>query len=311
MKDVIIIGGGPAGMTAAIYAARKALDQVFISPYLGGQAAWAGQIENFLVYPYVTGTDLALQFQDHIDHFNVNHVADTVSGIVKNGQTFIVTTEGGEQFEGKCVIVTAGRTARTLGVPGEQEFKGKGVSYCATCDAPLYKGKDVAVVGGGNAGVDAAIQLARIANHVYLIESTPRLNADKKYQENLGADSNATLMLRTEVNSMHGNQFLESIVVRNLDTDEQQSIPVGGIFVEIGSMPSVHFLPPEVEVNKRGEIVVDCECHTNLDGLFAAGDVTSIPFKQIIIAAGEGAKALLSANSYLIRTFPRRPLSSS
>ena len=304
MYDLIIIGSGPAGMTAAIYASRKALSQVLIGPDIGGQATWASDIENYLGYPYVSGFDLAMKFETHLKNFNVNRQDDRVAILMRNDRVFHVKTEGGQEYDGRCVIVCSGRSARNLGVPGEEEYKGRGVTYCATCDAPLYNGKDVAVVGGGNAGLDAAIQLSRIARKVYLIECEPEITGDEKYVAGLRSAPNVQILTHTEVNEIRGNRFVESITVTDTATGERSDIPVGGVFVEIGSMPNIGFLPPEVKVNKHGEIVIDCANHTSMEGVFAAGDVTNIPHKQIIIAAGEGSKAMLAADDYLIRNFP-------
>ena len=301
MLDVIIIGGGPAGMTASIYAARKVLSQILISPDVGGQAAWASEIENYLGYSVISGFELAEKFEEHVKKFGVERLDDRVTTLRKRGgRTFVVKTQGGREFEGRSVIVASGRSARNLGVPGEEKFKGRGVSYCATCDAPLFAGEDVAVVGGGNAGLDAAVQLAKIAPKVYVIESDKQLTADKKFQERVRAAKNVSLLTATEVTAMSGNKMVEGLSIKNVETGQEASIPVAGVFVEIGSMPNVDFLPPEVKINKHKEIVVDCACYTSLSGIFAAGDVTNIPNKQIIVAAGEGAKALLSANDYLI-----------
>lgn len=305
MYDVIIIGGGPAGMTAAIYASRKVLDQVFISPDVGGQTAWASEIENYLGYPYVTGFELAMKFEKHIKSFGINREDDRVTALEMHDRVFLAKTEGGKEFKGRCVIVASGRSARNLGVPGEEEYKGRGVTYCATCDAPLYKGKDVAVVGGGNAGLDAAIQLSKIARKVYLIESEPVLTGNQMYQDNLNHAPNVKVLTHTEVTEVHGDRFLQSITVMDCGSCQRSEIPVGGVFVEIGSMPNCGFLPCEVKLNRHGEVMVDCRNHTNVDGLFAAGDVTDIPHKQIIIAAGEGSRAMLEADDYLIRNYPR------
>lgn len=301
MLDVTIIGGGPAGMTASIYAARKALSQVLISPDIGGQAAWASEVENYLGYSIISGFELVEKFEDHVKKFGVERLDDKVITLRKHGgRTFVVKTQGGREFESRSVIVASGRSARNLGVPGEEEFKGRGVTYCATCDAPLFAGEDVAVVGGGNAGLDAAIQLAKISPNVYVIEAEKQLAADKKFQERIRGAKNVTLLLETEVTAILGHKMVEGLKVKDVETGQESTIPVAGVFIEIGSLPNVDFLPPEVKVNKHKEIVIDCACYTSLPGVFAAGDVTNIPNKQIIVAAGEGAKALLSANDYLI-----------
>ena len=300
MLDVIIIGGGPAGMTASIYAARKVLNQILISPDVGGQAAWASEIENYLGYSVISGFELAERFEDHVKKFGVERLDDRVAGLRKHGNAFVVKTEGGREFECRSVIVASGRSARNLGVPGEEEFKGRGVSYCATCDAPLFAGEDVAVVGGGNAGLDAAVQLAKISPNVYVIEAEKQLSADRKFQQRIRRAKNVKLLTSTEVTAVSGNKMVENLDIKNLETGQESRLPVAGVFVEIGSLPNVDFLPPEVKINKHMEVVIDCACYTSLPGVLAAGDVTNIPNKQIIIAAGEGAKALLSANDYLI-----------
>lgn len=300
MLDVIIIGGGPAGMTASIYAARKVLNQILISPDVGGQAAWASEIENYLGYSVISGFELAERFEDHVKKFGVERLDDRVASLRKHGNAFVIKTEGGREFEGRSVIVASGRSARNLGVPGEEEFKGRGVSYCATCDAPLFAGEDVAVVGGGNAGLDAAVQLAKISPNVYVIEAEKQLSADRKFQQRIRRAKNVNLLTSTEVTAVSGNKMVENLDIKNLETGQESRLPVAGVFVEIGSLPNVDFLPPEVKINKHMEVIIDCACYTSLPGVLAAGDVTNIPNKQIIIAAGEGAKALLSANDYLI-----------
>ena len=300
MLDVIIIGGGPAGMTASIYAARKVLNQVLISPDVGGQAAWASEVENYLGYSVISGFELAEKFEDHVKKFGVERLDDRVATLRKHGRAFVVKTEGGREFVSRSVIVASGRSARNLGVPGEEEFKGRGVSYCATCDAPLFAGEHVAVIGGGNAGLDAGVQLAKIAQRVYLIELEDQLTGDKKFQERIRGAKNVELLLGTEVTAIMGNKLVNGITIKNDETGEERKLDVAGVFIEIGSMPNVDFLPPEVKVNKHKEVVIDCACYTSMSGVFAAGDVTNIPNKQIIVAAGEGAKALLSANDYLI-----------
>lgn len=306
MHDLVIIGSGPAGMTASVYAARKVLDQVLISPDIGGQATWASEIENYLGYPYISGFDLAMKFETHLKSFGVERVDDRVVAVRKTDDSFVVHTAEEREFETRAVIVTTGRSARNLGVPGEEEFKGRGVTYCATCDAPLFKDKTVAVVGGGNAGVSAAIQLSKIAAQVHLIETEPKLSADRKFQQYVESASNVSVLTGTDVTDIHGNRLVEGIGIEKTETHERREIPVQGVFIEIGSMPNVNFLPEEVRVNKRGEIMVDCANNTTMKGIFAAGDVTNIPHKQIIIAAGEGAKSLLTASDYLIRHYGRK-----
>lgn len=307
MHDLVIIGGGPAGMTSAVYAARKKMDQVLISPQIGGQTIWASEIENYLGYRYISGYDLVEKFEFHVRDFGVQVVEQAISGLRIDGKTFVTETGDGKRYESRMVIIASGRSARSLGALGEAEFKGRGVSYCATCDAPLFSGEDVAVVGTGNAGLDAALQLFNFARHVYVIEAQSHFTGDMELQDQVRAQRECTVMLRTQVTEIHGEQFVNRIRVKNLDTGEEQDIPLAGIFVEIGSIPNVGFVPPEITLNKWNEIVIDCGCHTSVPGIYAAGDVTSIPHKQIVVAAGEGAKALLSAYDYFVHNYPARP----
>lgn len=304
MHDVVIIGGGPAGMAASVYAARKVLDQVLISPDIGGQAAWAVEVENYLGCPFISGFDLVTRFEEHVRDFGTKRCDDKVTLLERRGQTFYVKTEAGRKYESRAVIVASGRSARNLGVPGEEQFKGRGVTYCATCDAPLYAGEKVVVVGGGNAGLDAAIQLTKFAEHVTIVEELPNLTADRSLQDRIMAIDNAKVMLNTEVKEIRGSKLVEGVTLRNIATGEVLDLPVAGVFVEIGSLPNVGFLPKDVKVNSRGEIMIDCHNRTNVPGIFAAGDVTDIPGKQIIVAAGEGAKALLAASEYIVHNFP-------
>lgn len=302
MYDVIIIGGGPAGMAAAIYAARKKLELIVISPDIGGQTAWAPDIENYLGYSVISGMDLSSKFEEHIKKYNIHLSTDRVSAVETRGNAFLVKTKGGNEYESRTVISCTGRSARSLGVPGEEEYRGKGVAYCATCDAPLFADEDVAVVGSGNAGLESAIQLIKIAKKVYLIEALAHVTGDPQLQDHINNAPNARILLNTEVLRIAGTKMVEGIVVRNVSTGEEQQIPLVGVFIEIGSTPNTSFLPKELKLNTRGEVEIDCTNSTNIPGLFAAGDATDVPHKQIIIAAGEGAKALLTAYDYLIRT---------
>ena len=305
MHDLVIIGGGPAGMTAAIYAARKQLDIVMISLDIGGQATWAVDVDNYLGYRLISGLDLVNKFEEHVRDLGIKVVNNRVNSIKKKDKTFIVDTEDKEGYNSRTVIVATGRTPKELGVPGEDKYKGKGVAYCATCDAPLFAGEEVAVVGGGNAGLDATIQLISIARKVSLIESEPKLTGDLSLQENIFSASNVKILTGTEVVSFGGDNMLQELVVRKIGTNETTTIPATGVFVEIGSSPNASFLPDDIRTNEYKEIIIDCWNRTNVPGLYAAGDVTDIPHKQIIIAAGEGSKALLSTYYYLTREFPR------
>ncbi len=304
MYDIIIIGGGPAAMTAAIYAARKELAPLMIAPELGGQAMWAGAIQNYLGYRVISGYDLVQKFEEHVRDFNVPIAMESVTGVTKTGDVFTVRTETGKEYEGHAVLVATGRSVRDLGVPGEDKYKGKGIAYCATCDAPLFAGEKVGVAGGGNAGLEAAVQLIKIAEIVYIIEGLPTLTGDAVLQEHIRAAKNAQVFTRTAITRVDGNGFMTGIGIKNLDTGDESELPATGLFVEIGSRPNVGFLPPDVNLNEYNEVIIDCANRTNIPGLYAAGDVTNVAAKQIIIAAGEGGKALLDAYKYLIHNFP-------
>lgn len=296
MYDLIIIGAGPAGITAAIYAIRKKLNLLVISKDIGGQTAWSGDIENYTGYQFITGPELTLRFEEHMRKYNTPmKEGEEVVDIKKVGDRVIVKTDKGA-YESKTVIVASGKRSRELNVPGEKEFKNKGLTYCATCDGPIFAGKDVAIIGGGNSALDAALQLMRIASHVYLINIVGRLTGDPVMIEKVQESKVVSIMNNTKVLSIAGNKMVNGIKVET--EGKPKDIAVEGIFVEIGLIPNSHFMP-DVAKNSLGEIRVDSFNQTNIPGIFAAGDVTDVPEKQIIIAGGEGAKAALTAFRYL------------
>lgn len=299
LYDVIIIGAGPAGITAAVYAARKRIDCLVLTRDIGGQAAWSGDIENYTGYQFITGPELAQKFEEHLRAYKIElRENERVTEISKNGDIVSVVTAKG-RYSAKAAIIASGKRSRELRVPGEAEFKNKGVTYCATCDGPLFAGKDVAVIGGGNSALDAALQLTRIARSIHLVTNAPALTGDPILQGRVTASPVVTLHTDTEVLAIRGERFVKDMVVRNAATDT--ALPVQGVFIEIGLIPNSDFAGV-VEKNKQGEIIVSKENETNIPGIFAAGDVTDVPEKQIVIAAGEGSKALLSAFKYLART---------
>lgn len=301
MHDLIIIGAGPAGMTAAVYAARKRLDLLIIGKDVGGQTAWSSEVDNYLGYRYISGMELVEKFEDHLKSFDIKHEYRDVGRLLKTDDGFSVITSDGKEYEARAVIVASGKTPRMLGVPGEREYIGRGVAYCAVCDAPLFEGLDVAVVGGGNSGLDTAGQLIKIANKVYIIEFSEALKADEVLIRRVEQAGNTEIILGAEVKEIAGEKMVSGVVLEDRGTRETRRIPVGGVFVAVGSDPSVAFISGLVALNDRNEIEVDCACRTKVPGLFAAGDVTSVPGKQIIIAAGQGAQAALSAYDYLVR----------
>jgi len=296
MHDIIVIGGGPAGITAAIYAIRKRMDLLVISKDIGGQTAWSGSIENYTGYQFVTGPELTSKFEEHMRRYNVPlKEGETVAAVKKIDEKIIVTTDKGE-YETKALIIASGKKSRELNVPGEKEFKNKGLTYCATCDGPLFAGKDVAIIGGGNSALDAALQLLKIARHIYMINITSRLTGDPVMMEKVERAEAVSVMNNTHVLAVSGDKVVSGIRIKR--EGKEEDLPVEGIFVEIGLIPNSDFVS-DVSRNSLGEIKVDSYNRTNIPGIFAAGDVTDVPEKQIIIAAGEGSKAALTAFRYL------------
>lgn len=300
MLDLVIVGAGPAGITAAIYAARKRIDFLVVTEDIGGQAAWSADIENYTGYQFISGPELAAKFEEHLKQFDINlKENEKVLRLEKKEDKITVGTAKGI-YESKTVIIASGKKSRELGVPGEREFKNKGLTYCATCDGPLYKGKDVAVVGGGNSALDAAIQLIRIAKSVVIINNRPGLSADPVMQEHIKNNPAVRVYNNAQVSAVLGDKFVNAVKIKT--PQEENALPVQGVFVEIGLIPNSSFAG-QIEKNELGEIIVNCRNETNVPGIFAAGDVTDVPEKQIIIAAGEGSKAALSAADYLLKNF--------
>jgi alkyl hydroperoxide reductase subunit F len=302
MKDLIILGAGPAGLTASIYAARKMLDFVVLTKDIGGQAMWSVKVENYLGYTPLSGLELVQRFEEHVEQFGIEIEYDPAVKVepLKESRTFKVITESGKEFEAKAVIVATGKSPRYLNVPGEKEHIGRGVAFCATCDAPLFAGMDVAVVGGGNAALDAAMQLTDIARKVYVV-SIEDWTGDPITQKKLETKDNVYALKYHEVLEVIGDGMVKGIRVRNRESGEENALEVSGVFVEIGSVPNSSVVEGVCELNQAREIIINCYTETTYPGIFAAGDVSSIPDKQIIIAAGEGAKASLRAYEYLLR----------
>lgn len=297
-KDLIIVGAGPAGITAAVYAARKKLDFTVLSRDIGGQAAWAGEVENYTGYQYLSGPELAAKFREHLEKykFDLREQVD-VAKIERLSDCFGVTLSDGSQLEGRTVILASGKRPRLLNVPGEAKFKNKGVVFCATCDGPVFAGKNVAVIGGGNSGLDAALQLIMFCPKVYLINTADQLTGDPVMQEKATASPKVEVLNKAKMVEIFGDQFVKGIKVEV--AGQARELAVEGVFVEIGLVPNSSMVD-FVNKNEYGEIVVANDTSTSVPGLFAAGDVTNVPDKQIIIAAGEGAKACLAAFRYLM-----------
>ena len=295
--DLIIIGAGPAGITAAVYAARKKMDILVITKDIGGQASWSGDIQNYTGYQFISGPELAIKFEEHMRKFNFEiKENEEVKELIFRKGTFLVKTDK-DSYQTKTAIVASGKRSRELGVPGEQEFKNKGLTYCATCDGPLFAERDVAVIGGGNSALDAALQLIKIANHIYIINFTDNLTGDGIMQEKIRANNKVSILNNSLVKEILGDSFVQAIKIE--EGKKEKILDVQGIFVEIGLIPNSEFTS-NLEKNERKEIIVNQRNETNIPGVFAAGDVTDVPEKQIIIAAGEGAKAVLSVFRYLI-----------
>jgi len=299
--DLIIIGGGPAGVTAGIYAARQKLNTLLITKSFGGQVARkAVAIENYPGFEEISGMELIKKFEKHLRKQKVDIERDEVTKLKKNGNHFFVQTKSKNRFQSKAVIVASGADPRPLEVPGEKEFIGKGLSYCVTCDGPLFEGKTVAVIGGGNAGFEAAIALSNWAKKIYILEFGEKIRADETNQEIVKKTGKVEVITNAEVREIQGAQFVNSLIYQDRKTKKEIKLPVDGIFVEIGSQPATSFVKGLVDFNERDEIKVEFETfQTKTLGLFAAGDVNVGSFKQIVTACGEGAKAALATYNYL------------
>ncbi|MFW1642777.1 alkyl hydroperoxide reductase subunit F [Acinetobacter guillouiae] len=307
--DVLVIGGGPAGATSAVYAARKGIRTGIVSERFGGQVMDTMDIENFISVQKTQGPKFGSDMEAHVREYGVDIMnLQKVKNIVGADQTanglVEIELENGAKLESKTVILSTGARWREMNVPGEKEYKTRGVAYCPHCDGPLFKGKKVAVIGGGNSGVEAAIDLAGIVEHVTLIEFDTQLRADQVLQDKLNSLPNTTVILNALSTEVIGDgSIVTGLKYKDRATDELHTIELAGIFVQIGLLPNTDFLKATaVELSNRNEIVVNDRNETNVKGVFAAGDCTTVPYKQIIIAAGEGAKASLSAFDYIIRS---------
>jgi len=296
MKQLAIIGGGPAGISASIYAARKKMDFVLITKEVGGQVIKAGNIENYLGYAMVDGIILVEKMMEHMRKLGVEPILDEVVDVERISEGFEVRTASGQSFRTKTVLFCTGSEHRRLNVPGEKEYTGRGISYCYTCDAPFFKNKKVAVVGGGNSGFEAAEQLLNYASTIYLLEISDQFRADEVLREKVLGNERVIPLLRHRVVSAEGDGvFLKGVVVEDLEKGKTYRLEVEGLFVEIGLEPNTKLAQKlGVLLTNKGEIIIDCNNRTSERGIYAAGDCTNIFAKQIITAAGEGAKALLS-----------------
>ena len=305
--DVLILGGGPAGAAAAVYAARKGIRVGVAAERFGGQVNDTMAIENYISVLETDGPKLAAALEAQVRHYEVDIMnlqrADQVIPATEPGGLISVQMANGGSLNARSVILSTGARWRNVNVPGEAEYKNKGVAYCPHCDGPLFKGKRVAVIGGGNSGVEAAIDLAGVVEHVTLVEFADALKADAVLVNKLKSLANVNIHVNAQTTEITGDgQKVNGLRFKDRITGEEHAVTLAGVFVQIGLVPNTDFLKGTVSLSRFGEIVIDDKCHTNVPGVFAAGDVTTVPYKQIVIAAGEGSKAALSAFDYLIRT---------
>jgi alkyl hydroperoxide reductase subunit F len=301
MYELIIVGAGPAGMTAAVYAARKRINTLLLSKDLGGQPLWTAGIENYMGFQFIEGPELMLKFEEQVKQFPIEQeIGQGAVALSRGDGEFEIRTDKDESYQAKAVIIASGKRPRQLNVPGEDNLKGRGVSYCAICDGPLFADERVAVIGGGNSALEAADDMVKIAEHVYLVSTTP-LTGDQILIDRAKDAASLTIFLEHEVMAIEGSSRVEGIRIRDLKSGEERKIDVGAVFVEIGLIPNSAFAKGITKLNEFDEIEVNCACETGMLGLYAAGDVTNVPEKQIVVAAGEGAKAALGAHHYLQR----------
>ncbi|QQG45142.1 MAG: FAD-dependent oxidoreductase [Candidatus Sungiibacteriota bacterium] len=319
LYDIVVIGGGPAGTAAAVYAARKKLKTLLITESFGGQSIVSDDIQNWIGEKHISGFDLAKKLEEHVraypDMVDVKvpeKVLEVKTSRCINGTRvcdFSIKTEQGNVYEGKTVILAAGARRRKLGVPGEEKLNGKGVAYCSTCDAPLFSGKKVAVIGGGNAGLEAAQDLFSYASEVYLFHRGEALKGDPVEQEEIKKNPKLReIILNAETLEILGDKFVTGLKYKNLKTGEEKTLEVDGVFVEIGSVPNSEIVKDLVELDQWGQVKIDAKhASTSQPGIFAAGDITDDPYKQNNISAGDAVKAALAAYAYLQKREKQSP----
>lgn len=299
--DVLVVGGGPAGASAAIYAARKGIRTGIVADRFGGQVLDTAAIENFISVKHTEGPKLAASLEEHVKEYNVDVMNLVRAKRLEKKDMIEIELENGAVLKSKSVILSTGASWRNIGVPGETEFRNKGVAYCVHCDGPLFEGKSVAVVGGGNSGIEAAIDLAGYTTHVTVLEFNSELKADSVLQERLRSLPNVTVVTNAQTTEITGTDKVNGVSYVERETGEEKHIEIAGIFIQIGLVPNTAWLGDAVESNKFGEILTDKRGATNVPGVFAAGDCSDSPFKQIIISMGSGATASLAAVDYLVR----------
>ena len=297
--DLMILGGGAAGLSAGVYSARKLLKTCIIAKEIGGQVLLTSGVENYMGFEFISGPELIQKFEDQLNQFPIEQIlGERVERLTRQGEKFLAITEQGKEVLAKSVVVATGKRSRELGATGEKGFAGRGVSYCATCDGPFFKDMPVAVIGGGNSAFETAMDMLKLCPVVYLVNIMDKWQADEILQERVLSDPKLKPMLKSKVKEIKGDDKVRSMVVETKQGDKE--LEVKGVFVEVGMIPNSEFAKGFLELNSQGEIIVDCHCRTSVAGVFGAGDVTTVPEKQIIISAGEGAKAVLSAYRWLI-----------
>lgn len=301
--DILVVGGGPAGATAAIYAARKNLRTGIVAESFGGQVKETLGIENFISVPYTEGPKLVANLEEHVKSYDIDLLTAMRAKNLRKNDLIEVELENGALLKSKTVIISTGARWRSLNIAGEKEFKNKGIAYCPHCDGPIFKGKDVAVIGGGNSGVEAAIDLACVANHVTLLEFLPDLKADAVLQKRLYSLSNVTVLKNVQTTEITGSDKVSGLTYMERETKVVKRLNVHGVFILIGLVPNTEWLQDTISRNWAGEIIVDKHGATSLPGVFAAGDCTDTAYKQIIISMGTGATAALGAFDYLMRNY--------
>lgn len=300
--DVIIIGGGPAAVSAGIYATRKKLKTLLIAQEWGGQIMKTGTIENYPGFGSITGPELADKFAAHLKQYEIDFREGAAARQISfpDEQTIEIKTDE-NIYQSRSLIVATGGVPRKLNIPGEREFSGKGVAYCSVCDAPLFKNKEVAVIGGGNSGLEAALDLLKYAAKIYILEIDKDLAGDPFLQDELKKDKKIKIITNAAVREIKGDNFVNKLIYQDQQSDEVKELSLQGVFVEIGWVANSFLVKDVVKLNERDEIKIDAHNRTSRQNIFAAGDVTDVPYKQLVIAAGEGAKAALSAYNYLLK----------
>lgn len=298
--DVVVIGGGPAGVSSAIYSARKGFKVAIVSENIGGQVKETKGIENLISVPYIEGKDLGLKLREHVESYDIKIYENRRVNNIEKGDIHKIQLNTNEIINTKSIIVATGARWRKLGIPNEDSFIGKGLAFCPHCDGPFYKGKDVIVVGGGNSGIEAALDLSGIVKSVTVLEFADTLRADKVLIDKAKKSNNIKIIKNAQTLELIGEEKVKALVYKDRETNENKTINIDGVFVQIGLVPNSLFLKDVVELSNFGEIIVDEKNRTNVKGIYAAGDVTTIPYKQIVISVGEGAKAALSVFEDLV-----------